>query len=223
MRQLNVAAASGPPGKRRDHAGKLEPGQLGQDGVRRQAGARDQRVDVGRVVRHRSQQRDSPTWAPTARIAMGRRRVAIPSSSSTCCGGFHELGALADQLVAALRQRRMDRAGDREDLAALLARVAGGDERPRLQRRLDHQDAARKPADQPVAPRKVHRARRRARARTRRGAPPRSAIACASVAVARRVHAVEARADHRQRGRPRLRARLRARPRRRRPPARRRW
>ena len=45
--------------------------------------------------------------------------------------GLDELGALADQLVTALRQRRVDRAGNREDFAALLARIARGDQRAR--------------------------------------------------------------------------------------------
>ena len=65
--------------------------------------------------------------------------------------------------MAALRERRMDRAGNREHFAALLARKARRDQRSRRQRRLDDEHAARKAADQAVAAREVLLARRRAR------------------------------------------------------------
>ena len=57
--------------------------------------------------------------------------------------------------MAALCDRRVDRAGDGHDLAAGLERLAGGDQRAGLARRLDHQGGQRQAGDQPVAPRKV--------------------------------------------------------------------
>ncbi len=107
---------------------------------------------------------------------------------------FDELRAFADQLVAALRERRMDRARDREHFAALLARPPRRDQRSRRQRRLDDQHAAGKAADQPVAPRKVFLARRRARQELRHD-PAASRDAPREIAVARRIDAIGPRAD----------------------------
>src|SRR5690606_36538574 len=63
--------------------------------------------------------------------------------------------SVADQLMAAARQRTVDRARDREHLAALFGRVAGGDQRARLEAGLDHQGAQGKSGNDAVAAREV--------------------------------------------------------------------
>ena len=79
--------------------------------------------------------------------ARPRRAVAVPTPAAAQLledvgGAVDQLGALLDQRVAAARLRRMDRAGNREHVAPGLDRQPGGDQRARLQRRLDHQRAA---------------------------------------------------------------------------------
>ena len=73
-----------------------------------------------------------------------------------------QLGALLDQRVAAARLRRMNGAGNRKDFLALLGRQPRGDERARLQRRLNHQRAPAQTGNDAVALGKVGRQRRRA-------------------------------------------------------------
>ena len=68
-----------------------------------------------------------------------------------------ELRALPDQLVAALRERRMDRAGQREDVAAGFGREPRGDQRPGSCGRLHHDDAARQARDDAIAARELMR------------------------------------------------------------------
>src|SRR5690606_10642786 len=66
-------------------------------------------------------------------------------------GTFDELRTFADELVAAARQRVVYRARNGEDLAALLGGQPGRDQRPAAARRLDHQRAQARAADQAVA------------------------------------------------------------------------
>ena len=73
-----------------------------------------------------------------------------------------QLGALLDERVAAARLRRVDRARDREDVAAGLEREPRRDQRARLHGRLDDQRAARQRRDDAVPDREVLRQRRRA-------------------------------------------------------------
>ena len=69
------------------------------------------------------------------------------SSSRMSCAVSTSFAPFADQPVAALGERRVDRAGQREHLAPLLGGQARGDERARGQRRFDDQHAAREAAD----------------------------------------------------------------------------
>ncbi|VWX59772.1 hypothetical protein VARIO8X_20015 [Burkholderiales bacterium 8X] len=110
-----------------------------------------------------------------------------------------QLGALPDQRMAAARLRRVDRPGDGEDLAAEFGRKSGGDKRPRLQGRLDHQRAPREPGNDPVALREVLVEGWRAEGEL---AHDQAAIgnAVGHRAVLGRVDAVEAGADHGHRG-----------------------
>ena len=111
--------------QRSDAPGELERHQSGGDRFGRRARARDERVDVDRIIAHRREHR-------TRRRVGGRSRAGGVGTAASACAdpqlvehvlrGFDELRAFADQLVAAFRERRMNRAGNREDLAALLAR-----------------------------------------------------------------------------------------------------
>ena len=75
-------------------------------------------------------------------------------------GGFGgECGALLDQIVGAGRARIERRAGDGEHLAALFGGDPRRDQRARAMRGFHHDDAERHARDQPVAPRKIPRAR----------------------------------------------------------------
>ena len=144
--------------------------------------ARDQRVEVDRIVAQRVEQRAHARRrrAAVRRVATSAATApAMPQLLEHVLRGLDELRAFADQLVTALRERRMDRAGNREHVAALLAGEARGDERARRQRRLDDEHAAREPADQAIAARKVLLARRRAGRELGQRAPPRAAISCA--------------------------------------------
>ena len=65
--------------------------------------------------------------------------------------------------MATARQRAVDRARDREHLAALFGRIAGGDQRTRLEAGFDHQGAEGKSGNDAVAAREVFSLARRAR------------------------------------------------------------
>ena len=78
-----------------------------------------------------------------------------------------ELGALLDQRVAAFRERRVDRAGQRKDFAPLLVGKPRRDLRAALQRGFDHQAAAAHAADDTIAAREVARNRRGAECKFR--------------------------------------------------------
>ena len=66
-----------------------------------------------------------------------------------------ELRALADQRVAAARERIVNRARNRKHLAAVVERTACRDQRAAAPRRLHDQRAERKPGDDAIASRKV--------------------------------------------------------------------
>ena len=72
-------------------------------------------------------------------------------------GALHQRGAVANQLVAATRARMMNRTGDGVDLAPLLGRQPGGDQRTARRAGLDHQHPKRQATDDAVAPREVAR------------------------------------------------------------------
>ena len=152
------------------------------DRVGAESRARDQQVEVDRVVPdRRAAARAHPAAARARRLQSAQcgAIAASPQLLEHVLRGLDQLRAFADQLVAALRERRMDRAGDREHVAALLAGEARGDQRARRQRRLDDEHAAREPAISRL---------RRGKFSLRGGVPggnsdtsaPRAAIACAS-------------------------------------------
>ena len=75
-------------------------------------------------------------------------------------GGLgHRRGALLDQAVGAFGTRIERRARHGEHFAALLERQPRRDQRARAFRRLDHDDAERKPGDQAIAAGKIARPR----------------------------------------------------------------
>ena len=124
-------------------------------------------------------------------------------------GGLDQGRALADQEVAALRARIERRARHRHHLAAIFGGVAGGDQRARSGRGLDHHRAVGQAGDDPVAIGEMARARLDARAAARRRA---------GRARRSRAAAPRSRADRRRRSRRRsprscrCRARRHARP-----------
>src|SRR3954469_17950225 len=74
-------------------------------------------------------------------------------------GVFNQPRALADQVMAATRQRRLDRAGYCINVAPLLGCKPRGDQRTGLRRCLDDERAARQAADDAVAAREIRRQR----------------------------------------------------------------
>ena len=116
--------------------------------------------------------------------------------------------------MAAARLRRVDRARDREDLAAGLGRQARRDQRSGPQRRLDDQRAARQAGDDAVADRKVLRQRRHADRELADDRCRRQRCDARERAMPRRIDAVEPGADDGDRAGRRPRARPRARRRR---------
>src|SRR5260370_37212739 len=70
-------------------------------------------------------------------------------------GFFHQLRAVAYELVATPRDRTVDGARDRKHFASLFRREARGDERAAMACGLDHQRAEAEAADDAVAPREA--------------------------------------------------------------------
>ena len=70
-------------------------------------------------------------------------------------GGFHQDGALPDQVIAAPGPRIERRAGNGEDLPPDFLGDAGGDQAAGPRRRLDHHHAQRQAGDDAVAAREV--------------------------------------------------------------------
>ena len=86
---------------------------------------------------------------------IGRRTVSTSSADSV---------SVAPSRIRRLppsRARVERRAGHREHLAALFERIVRGDQRARTLRGFDHDDTARQPGDEAVAPGEVARERRR--------------------------------------------------------------
>ena len=137
----------------------------------RQSRARDELVERGRRVLERGEQarvcRDRAR--AMVRAWCGRRRASSkrsrrPSGEQPAdrvqvlddlLRGLDELRTIADQPMAAVRQRVVDRAGQREDLAALLGGQARGDQRSRVQAGLDHERAQAQAGDDAVAAREM--------------------------------------------------------------------
>src|SRR4029077_12805725 len=80
---------------------------------------------------------------------------------------FHELRAVAYELVATPRDRTVDGPRDRKHLASLFRREARGDEGAAMACGLDHQRAEAEAADDAVASREVLTPRRGARRKFR--------------------------------------------------------
>src|SRR5262249_35053974 len=107
-----------------------------------------------------------------------------------------ELRSFADQPMAALRKRRVDRAGEREDLASLLGGEPCGDQRPRVERCFDDEDAAGEAAYEAIPLRKILLERRRARSELRNHKTAGDELV-REIAIARRIDPIGSRADHR--------------------------
>src|SRR5581483_6217249 len=103
--------------------------------------------------------------------------------------------AVLNQLVRAARVRRVDAAGNREDLAVLLERLAGSNQRAALEVAFDHQHAERDAAEDAVAAREELAAWLRAE---RVVADQRAALddLLGEALVLRRVDQVEAAREH---------------------------
>ena len=152
VRPARRAGTAG-PGRRATRPSSSRSSRRALQLGRRPAGARDQRVER-RPDRSRARRAADRRAAGAGRRRRRRRRAARRRAAQLLedvGGAVDQLGALLDQRVAAARLRRMDRAGDREHVAAGLGGQPRGDQRARLQRRLDHQRAARQPGDDAVA------------------------------------------------------------------------
>ena len=162
--------------RRPTRAVELERGQCGDDRrPSRKPGPRGERVDARGIVAERTHDRALGRGIGVRRAAAAFARGAraagrTASSSRMSCAVSTSFAPSRMSWWRALRKRRMDRAGQREDLASLLAGEARGNERAGRERRLDDEHAPRESAHQPVAARKILFQRRRARARTRRRA-----------------------------------------------------
>ena len=99
--------------------------------------------------------RDGPAGSSLSRRCAPRRAASGPSASMISSADLHQHCALTDQSMASARERIVDRARDREHLAALIAGAARGDQRARAQARFDDERAERKAGDDPVAARKI--------------------------------------------------------------------
>ena len=96
---------------------------------------------------------------PEQRLAARRQRAGERAQlRENVVGRFDERRAVPDQLVAAARERIMDRAGNGEHLASLLGGEPRGDQRAGARRGLDDEHAERESADQAVATREVRAA-----------------------------------------------------------------
>src|SRR5258706_2929500 len=103
----------------------------------------------GRVT-HRVQKRIIPGLDRRGGRAGLRARAPAPLGQDLVWA-FDQLPALLDQLVAPLRERRMNRAGNRKAIATLFDRVLSRDERAALYSGLGHEHPAREAADQTIA------------------------------------------------------------------------
>jgi hypothetical protein len=102
-----------------------------------------------------------PAW--NSSLQRGRERSGEGAQlRENVVAGLDQLRSLPDQLMTPACQRIVDRAGNREHFAALVGRQSGGDQRAAAHCRLDDQRTQRQPADDAIAPREVHRQRRRA-------------------------------------------------------------
>ena len=142
-------AARCPPGKRRPTAA----------GSSSSASARPTTAAIESPVRAASVSTSAGSW-PSARsdrahggvgLCASRRRRAgrraardDPELVEDVLRGLDELRAFANEPVPAFRERRMDRARQREHFAPLLAGESRGDERAGRQRCLDDEHAARR-------------------------------------------------------------------------------
>ena len=112
---------------------------------------------------------------------------------------LHQLCALLDKCVAALRVGRMYRSRNGEHLAPLIGGEARGDERARGERRFHHQATARKARDDAIAPREIGAMRGRAEGKFAYDQPlPRDAFAQRAIAL--RIEDVGTGTQHRDGG-----------------------
>src|SRR5882672_1741048 len=116
-----------------------------------QAAAHGERVRVAGIVAERVEQRTRTRierGTGSRAFLCGCRQVQFLQDIA---GAFRELGALLDQRVTALGERRVNRAGNGKHFPALLSSEARRDERAAIRRGLHYQAAEREAADQAVA------------------------------------------------------------------------
>src|SRR5262249_16866351 len=136
------------PGEAGYFSVQLQFQQHGGYRLRRQAASTYQLIDVARIEPHLREKfviGAGPRNAPCG--AAPHAELFQPALSAP-----PQLGPLLDERVAALRNRRVDRARDGEHLAPLVGSEARSDQRPRVERGLDDQAAASEPGDEAVAP-----------------------------------------------------------------------
>ena len=150
-------------GQARDAVLELQLEQPGAQLLRAPAGARAQRVQRHRVVAQRLQQRVVAAVG-AARAAPAAAMAARSCSSSRMSSALST--SLAPWRISAWQPRDSGEwiePGIAKTSRPVLGRQPRGDQRARLQRRLDHQRAARQAGNDAVAHREVLRQRRRAR------------------------------------------------------------
>ena len=120
-----------------------------------QAAARGERVRGTGIVAKRGEQRTRIRIERVADSCSLRRRCRQVQFLQDIAGTFHELGALLDQRVTTLGERRVNRAGNGKYFPALLGGEARRDERAAVRSGLHDQAAEREAADQAVAAREM--------------------------------------------------------------------
>lgn len=111
----------------------------------------------------------------------------------------HQFGAIADQTVAALGLRRMNRPRHGKHIAAIFRRQPAGNQRATFQAGFHHQTPLTEPGYQAIAARKMLRQRRCAQRKFRQDQTGLRQLARQRL-IARRVNPVNAGADHRHAG-----------------------
>ena len=188
----------GPARQPDDAAGDFMAAQTGEQHRGRQAGCRLQPAERQRLsALERSQDRiacfrrsGGQICRRVARARWTGRAPREAEGGEDVVGGLDERGPVADERVAALVAEPERRPGHRHHLAALVGGAAGRDQRTALERGLDHHDAQRHAADDPVPAREVLRLRLGGRGSSETIAPL-AAITLARGPCSGRIDAVE--------------------------------
>src|SRR5262249_62069920 len=135
---LLSAALVSPAGQAANLSFELQPEQHRRYGIGRQAAALAQSVNITRVVTEVVEQFVLfCRW----RLRRSSRRSCDTQLVEHVLGALDELRALLEQRMTALRERRVDRAGDRKDVAALVRGEPRRDEPAASECRLDDHHA----------------------------------------------------------------------------------